>query len=364
MEAEKLTLSYDPKTGKIFAGIQAGETPKAGTYGFAVRTSLADTGTELTPVTLKVTVAAAAPKVKLSAGAVKLNRVLAGAEEAKITVTVSDSKYRVVDFAEIGNYEELSYADGVLTVALTADSQNRKFKLTPVLEDIENSQVGTLPTAMNLALTVYSSEKLGVSLAAKGKLDTLKPESAIVYTGTKLTNFLGPVEAMTLEGLNADQFRAELDTSGTKPVVTLNLLPGESYDTRATYKVQFRFTACGRDVLSPVQNVKVAQSALKVTAPKTVIYYRGQSAPLRCDFVSSAETAEITLGSKTDKAFLQALGDKENMTMEEGQIRFRLENPGALKVGKSYAVLLDVTPEGSAVNMKPTQVKLTVKVVK
>ena len=52
------------------------------------------------------------------------------------------------------------------------------------------------------------------------------------------------------------------------------------------------------------------------------------------------------------------------MTMEEGQIRFRLENPGALKVGKSYAVLLDVTPEGSAVNMKPTQVKLTVKVVK
>ena len=52
------------------------------------------------------------------------------------------------------------------------------------------------------------------------------------------------------------------------------------------------------------------------------------------------------------------------MTVEENHILFRLENPGALKVGKSYAVYLNVTPEGNAVNAKPTQVKLTVRVVK
>ena len=53
-----------------------------------------------------------------------------------------------------------------------------------------------------------------------------------------------------------------------------------------------------------------------------------------------------------------------DVQIEENQILFRLENPGALKVGKSYVVCLNVTPEGNAVNAKPTQVKLTVRIVK
>ena len=264
-EADKLALSFDPEGRKISVEIKNGKTPKAGTYGFSVRTSLADDGTELSPVTLKVTVSAGVPKV---------------------------------------------------------------------------------------------------SLSAKGKLDTLKPGSSIAYTVTKLTNCPGPVEAMALEGMDADRFQAELDTTGTKTVVNLKLLPGESYDTRTTYKIRFRFTVWDVEILSPVLNVKVSQSALKVTLPKTVNYYRGQSGPIQIMLRPSAELAEITLGSKTDKNFLQALGDEAHMTVEENQILFRLENPGALKVGKSYVVCLNVTPEGNAVNAKPTQVKLTVKVVK
>lgn len=264
-EANQLALSFDPESRKISAEIKNGETPKAGTYGFSVRTSLADDGTELSPVTLKVTVSAGVPKV---------------------------------------------------------------------------------------------------SLSAKGKLDTLKPGSSIAYTVTKLTNCPGPVEAMALEGMDADRFQAELDTTGAKAVVNLKLLPGESYDTRTTYKIRFRFTAWDVEILSPVLNVKVSQSALKVTLPKTVNYYRGQSGPIQIMLRPSAELAEITLGSKTDKNFLQALGDEAHMTVEENHIFFRLENPGALKVGKSYAVYLNVTPEENAVNAKPTQVKLTVKVVK
>lgn len=264
-EADKLALSFDPEGRKISTEIKKGEEPKAGTYGFSVRTSLADDGTELSPVTLKVTVSAGVPKV---------------------------------------------------------------------------------------------------SLSAKGKLDTLKPGSSIAYTVTKLTNCPGPVEAMALEGMDADRFQAELDTTGTKTVVNLKLLPGESYDTRTTYKVRFRFTVWDVEILSPVLNVRVSQSALKVTLPKTVNYYRGQSGPIQIMLRPSAELAEITLGSKTDKNFLQALGDEAHMTVEENQILFRLENPGALKVGKSYVVCLNVTPEGNAVNAKPTQVKLTVRVVK
>ena len=264
-EAHKLALSFDPESRKISAEIKNGETPKAGTYGFSVRTSLADDGTELSPVTLKVTVSAGVPKV---------------------------------------------------------------------------------------------------SLSAKGKLDTLKPGSSIAYTVTKLTNCPGPVEAMALEGMDADRFQAELDTTGAKTVVNLKLLPGESYDTRTTYKIRFRFTVWDVEILSPVLNVRVSQSALKVTLPKTVNYYRGQSGPIQTMLSPSAELAEITLGSKTDKNFLQALGDEAHMTVEENHILFRLENPGALKVGKSYVVCLNVTPEGNAVNAKPTQVKLTVRIVK
>lgn len=264
-EAHKLALSFDPEGRKISAEIKNGEMPKAGTYGFSVRTSLADDGTELSPVMLKVTVSAGVPKV---------------------------------------------------------------------------------------------------SLSAKGKLDTLKPGSSIAYMVTKLTNCPGPVEAMALEGMDADRFQAELDTTGAKTVVNLKLLPGESYDTRTTYKIRFRFTVWDVEILSPVLNVKVSQSALKVTLPKTVNYYRGQSGPIQIMLRPSAELAEITLGSKTDKNFLQALGDEAHMTVEENQILFRLENPATLKVGKSYAVYLNVTPEGNAVNAKPTQVKLTVKVVK
>ena len=40
------------------------------------------------------------------------------------------------------------------------------------------------------------------------------------------------------------------------------------------------------------------------------------------------------------------------------------EDTGALKAGKSYTLYLDVTPENNASNVKPSQVKLTVKVMK
>lgn len=264
-EANKLALSFDPENGMVSALIRDGQLPKAGTYGFLVKTSLADSGTDLPAVTLKITVTAAAPKVTLS---------------------------------------------------------------------------------------------------AKGKLDTLKPDSGIAYTVSKLTNCPGPVEAMALEGRDADKFQAELDNSGAKTVVNLKLLPGESYDTRTTYKVQFRFTVSGQNVSSSVLNVKVTQSALKVTVPKTIPYYRGQSGPIRCNISSPVELAEITLGSKTNKTFLQALGDQENISLEGNRLRLRLADPSALKVGKSYTVCLSVIPEGNAVNVKPTQVKLTVKVMK
>lgn len=145
-----------------------------------------------------------------------------------------------------------------------------------------------------------------------------------------------------------------------KPIVLLRLLPGESYATNKTYKVRFRFAVCGREALSSVLSVKVAQTALKVTAPKTAVYYLSQSGPLRC----SLKVESVALSTRTAKEFQQALGGQENLRLTGNRVEFKLTNPGALTAGKSYSVQLELTPENAAENTKPTTIKLTVKVMK
>lgn len=362
-ESDKIALSYDPSGHIRVAFLDQEDLPKNGTYPFACRASLAD-GTELPAATLKITVADTAPKAKLSTGSVRLNRYLAGAEEAQVAVTLSSSAYRIVGFRELDGYEELSYGDGKLTVRLTEASKNTVIYLTPIVEDVENGYTAALSTRLKLGLTVYNSAKLGVSLSAKGKLDTLAPDKGITYTVSKLTNCQGTIENMKLEGPDADEFQAELDTTGAKPVVKLRLLEEETYDTRKTYQVRFRLTVCDQEVLLPMQKLRVTQSALKVTVPKTLTVYLGQKAPVRCTLTPSAPVEKIALSGKTDKTFLGALGDTENFEVSGNQVLFRMTSPGKLKAGKSYTVYLDLTPIHNAGNVKPTQVKLTVKAVK
>ena len=362
-EAEKIYLTYDPAESVIRAGIREGEMPKAGNYVFRCTGFLPD-GTALSPVDLKITVARTAPRIKLASGSVRMNRYLAGEERASIGVISQDSAYRVTGFLELDDYEELSYADGALTVCLTAQSGNTAFRLTPIVEDVESGQCAALPDSLKLSLSVYNSSRLGVSLSAKGKLDTLVPDDGVAYTVTKLANCEGAVEAISLEGPDGDRFRADVNLTGEKPEVRLTLLEGEEYDTRLTYQIRFRVCACGEEILSSVQKVKVTQSALKVTAPKTLSCYLGQRVPIRTLLELSAPAESIVLSGKTDKAFLTALGDPDNMDVEGNQVSFRIQTPGALKAGKSYAVYLDITPEHNAVNTKPSQVKLTVKALK
>ncbi len=176
---------------------------------------------------------------------------------------------------------------------------------------------------------------------------------------------------MSLEGPDADKFHAELDTSGEKPLVKLTMQEGQTYATNVTYKVQLCFRICGRDVLSTVQSVKVTQSALKLTAPKTMSLYQSQTAPLRAAVTltapAGAQIGEITLAEKNAQEVLAAFGDGGFSARIEGSTAvLSLDPTGAagLKAGKSYTLLLDVTPANNAVNLKPTQLKLTVKILK
>ena len=359
-ESEKLRVAYDPETGHMVAAIRdPGNTPKAGTYSFACTGTLED-GKDIPGGTLRVTVSAAAPKIKLSATSVKLNQYLAGEEQGRVRVT-APSGYQVADFT--GKPEGMSFDEdtGMLTVTLEdASHKGGTYSLYPLVRDVETGEEVTLPTKLNFQVRAYNSKKLSVSLSAKGKLDT-QTDGEIAYTVTKLTNCLGTVENVELVGQDGDLFQADMDLVNGKPTVHLTLVSGSTYATNRAYKIQLRFYACGKEILSPVQTVKVTQTALKVTAPKTVTYYQAQKAPLRVALTTNLPMDTVALNSKTAKEFQSALGE---VTLNGNRVEFEIANPTALTAGKSYAVVLDATPENNAKNIKPVTVKLTVKVRK
>ena len=365
-EGKCIDLSFDPETDSIEAKFK--EMPKAGTYSYTY-TAYLENGTALPNGTIKVTVAATAPKVKLSAASVKLNRYLAGQEKATVKVTLTGGTgYQVTDFEGLPDYMRYDAESGNLTVVLPDETfTGETCNLYPVVREEESGQEVQLPTKLTLKVRTLNTKKLTVSLSAKGKLNTVDPDSAIAYTVTKVNNCLGTVEGVDLvdqDDQDGDLFQVDLDTSGVKPLVLLRLLPGKSYATNKTYKVRFRFTVCGREVLSSVLSVKVTQTALKVTAPKTAVYYLSQSGPLRCSLKANLPLESVALSAKTAKEFQQALGGQENLRLVGNRVEFKLTNPGALKAGKSYSVQLELLPENAAENTKPTTIKLTVKVMK
>ncbi len=364
-EGKSIDLSFDPETDSIEAKFK--EMPKAGTYSYTY-TAYLENGTALPNGTIKVTVAATAPKVKLSAASVKLNRYLAGQEKATVKVTpTGGTGYQVTDFEGLPEYMNYDADTGNLTIVLPGETfTGETCTLYPVVRDEESGQEVPLSTKLTLKVQTFNTTKLTVSLSAKGKLNTVDPDSAIAYTVTKVSNCLGTVDGVDLIGVgeDAERFQVDLDTSGAKPIVLLRLLPGESYATNKTYKVQFRFTVCGKEVLSSILSVKVTQTALKVTAPKTAVYYLSQSGPLRCSLKANLPLESVALSARTAKEFQQALGGQENLRLTGNRVEFKFTNPGALTAGKSYSVQLELTPENAAENTKPTTIKLTVKVMK
>lgn len=365
-EGKCIDLSFDPETDSIEAKFNPEiPKPKAGTYSYTY-TAYLENGTALPSGTIKVTVAATAPKVKLSAASVKLNCYLAGQEKATVKVTLTGGTgYQVTDFEDLPDYMRYDAETSELTVVLPDETfTGETCNLYPIVREEESGQEVHLSTKLTLEVRTLNTNRLTVSLSAKGKLNTVDPDSAIAYTVTKVNNCLGTVEGVDLVGQDGDLFQADLDTSGGKPLVLLRLLPGKSYATNKTYKVRFRFAVCGREVLSSVLSVKVTQTALKVTAPKTAVYYLSQSGPLRCSLKANLPLESVALSARTAKEFQQALGGQENLRLTGNRVEFKLTNPGALTAGKSYSVQLELTPENAAENTKPTTIKLTVKVMK
>ena len=374
-ESDKLTLTFDPSDNTVRAAMTDPENgAAAGNYSFTCIGVLAD-GTELSGGTLRVSVVKTLPKARLSAASVRLNTVLAGDEQAELTASLTGfTGCTLAGFRELDEavYDGLEFVDGKLTVRLADETaKSGTYRLTPIVRRDATGQLVTLPTALTLRVTAYTSQKLGVNLSAKGRLDTLLPDSAVVYTVNRLTDCQGDITGLTLEGPDADRFQADLDTSGDKPQIRLTLRDGETYATNVTYKLQFSLTVCGRQVLSPVQSLRVAQSGTRYTVSTGLVLYQSQTADLRAVITlaapQGAAISAVTLNEKTPQAFLDAIGGTDGFTADctgsAANLTFTAAAPGKLKPG-NYTVLLDVLPEGNAENVKPTTVRLTVKVMK
>ena len=356
-QADKISLEYDGDAGCLIAKFKnIDDIPKAGTYSYTYSGTLPD-GTPVKGGTLRVSVGGSLPKVKLSASTVKLNQQLKGNEVVEITPSVSG--YSVVGFND--DYPWMTFENGKLCIRLTDDLTLGTHKFTLHAKVQHPSVEQWVTVEVPLTVQVYSGTPK-VTLSAKGKLDTLNPNSAITYT-PKLTNCIGTVTDVKLD----EQYSTLFNTEVVNGTIRLTLKDQVQYATNVTYKVRFQLTVCGQTLLSPVLSVKVTQSTVKVTAaPATLTLFQSQSEPLTGKLTLSAgEIENITVSTKSSADLLAALKEfNAQISGKTAELELSVQDASLLKAGKSYTLYLDVTPKNNAVNLKSTQVRLTVKVLK
>ena len=389
-EGEKIAVVY--ANGTVTASIKdLNNVPANGTYSYNVVVTAADeNATQLKAVTLKVKVAATAPTVKLATTSLKLNKQLkteVGTVSFKIT---KGAGYTLNGFAVEEGVSGLVFGFDTeaqqLQVSLASDAAVGKqtVYLHPVFSD--GTQEKVLDTALKLTVQVYDSGKLTVSVTSKGKINTIVPDSAITYTVKKISNALGKIEDVKLYGQDADKFNVVLGEENGKQTFKVTMKDGVQYNTKTTYKVGFKLIICGYEFDGPVKSFKVTQSKLKFSiVPKTARFYQSQSGDLKTTITLTAPEG-TTLESikvntkKTVANFIRSLGNGnilvnpgeftvgEAYRNEKGQLcvdlSFDIRNTGYLTPGKSFAVYLDITPNGNASNVAATQLKLTVKAYK
>lgn len=368
-EADKLEVIYDG-TGIVARIKDPSRIPKAGTYAF---TGVPVVGiTRLKALTVKVNVSATLPKIKLGSSTIKLNSLLSGGETGGVKVTmtnVTGYHLQLVGFEGMDAYRnqvELSYKNGAVHARLlTKRTADYSYNLIPVVADDQGTQIKLAA----VKLKVQSYEKaVSVTQTGKGNLDAIDRSNKIVYTIGKISNALGTVEKVEL-AKGAEHFALsplETDAKG-KQVFALSLREDADVSVKTAYEVQFRYTICGREVLSKPIKLKIKESALKVSAP-AVTWYHAQQMPLSVRLAvtapENARIADVSISSKTSKELLDAIGAVEVSTGTDVRLAMEIRSSGNLVAGKSYKLVLDITPVGHADDAKVTTVTVTVKIAK
>jgi len=385
--ADNIELTYND--GNITASFREDmETaPKNGNYKFNYVVILNnDARTELKEKSITVNVSSTVPTAKLKASTLTLNKNLGTLAAAQTTVSLTNGTgYSLIRMEPEGAISgdiqvEFDAATGTIFAYLLNENaavKNHTVNLYPVLRNEATGQEVMLSKTVKVTVAVKTN-KISASISAKGKLDAVDPTSAITYTINKFNNIVGEVVGVSLEN-DMGLFDVELDTTGSKPVVKLTRKAGAEVATNVNYKLKLVFdiavntgNGVGTYSVSTDISFKVSQSALKfVTIPtqKLYLFQKELVTTVTLNTPVTATLSDIELNSKTAAAFKQAMGDGV-VTFElvdggrSAEVHFEIEHPGYLVNGKSYTVILDVTPADNATNVNPTQLKLTVKAYK
>jgi len=352
--------------------------------------------------TIKVTVNSTVPGVKLKSSTLKLNKWLLDNGTPLYTDRVTVSAETYTTLSNGSNYTLLNlehdpeqwsnedirvqfYQD---TCTITAELLNKDLaakkytvSLYPTFRNDITGQEVTLSTPVKLTLNVYSKKPV-ISLSAKGKLNTMDPNSSITYVINKVSDVSDFIQNVQLIGEGNELFDIGPGYYGDKQAVILTVKPGAPVITNKTYKLQLVFTTMwytesGSSTVDTINNIsfKVSQSALKFAKVPTLNVYQASDRPVTCtvELTSPAGATlnenSISVSTKSAVQFRRALGTSPigiNLADDRrsAQVSFEIQNPGHLVYGKSYTVYLDIVPENNASNVKPTQLKLTVKVFK
>ena len=348
---EPTDFVLDNNDGQFYIRLAEGASPKPKTK---VTLEITLPGCD-TPIKQALTVATTntAPKLKLNPTASIVNTTLTNS--------------LTVETAILGTEDTLTVR--CATKGVTASVDNGILTLT-----LDNGKTTTATVylkgsdwAKEIRLThriTVTDKKPTVKLSAKGKLGVLNPASEIIYT-PKLSNAIGTIESVRLEGADGDFFDAKVDDNG---IIHLKLAKsGENYSTRKTYKVTPVVTLLGKDITAPTLSVKVTQSTLKLAKIPNQTVYQSQTAPLMVKLAVtspvSAEIGDVQLNAKTTTALRNALENAGGIQADEAAVSFPAKAFAALKPGR-YTVILDVTPSNAASDTKPTQAKFTLTVQK
>lgn len=379
-----------------------------GSYNYKITPVLDDgtaTGYALAPISFKVAVENTMPKAKFSTSAVKLNSSnLTAKREVATTVVTLPASYRLDGVLfNVDGYQTVvttnewtvikgtngvvkarlsdAIANGIaFSMATSATTEKFDIKCIPLAStaDALEGEMVALAEA-KLTVQIARDHKMSAAVSGKGKLDAVnRAGSYIEYTMTKLTGVQGQVSDVSLIGRDAALFTLSEMTYNAKgqPVARLQLREdAHNLSSKAQYEVALRYTLLGADgaqmwVESPVQKVKLSQTALKVTvAGNNAVVYQSQSnGMVEFTFISATagvKIGNVTVGSKND-AVAKALLTDCQVQNHDGMVTVRIPiaNAERLTAGKSINCTFDVTAVGHLSDAKVTSVKATFKMAK
>ena len=398
--ADMIALSMD-ETGNITASIRAGMTPKAGTYSYEIYAKLTNgvLTADMKPMTLSVRIVNTQPRLSLSATTINLNTTaaLAGLEKAPLIVKSASADFKVigtrVEVADtnaslLPEYDKLTVVGGSgdqVTARLFGNNLPKlttyRYRVYPTVQyTVGSSDYTAELNPMSFSVRVFNNANYTASVTMKGKLVSMNCDtSEIIYTVSRLNNVSGTVTGVSLSGPDKDLFAVSFGGYDAKGLPFAVLTSTESsYATNVTYKIQLDFTLDNNPdlvVSSPMQNVRVTNTALRLAAtPKVINVYQSQS---RARIISYTISAVTPAGARIGSV---ALGDvgvlQSSLVDEEANVYFVYNDNGSVTVkvvlkdtsklsaNRTYTLPLLIRAEGQASNTADAKLSLSLKVFK